>query len=522
MNNSLWAGMRIPILLVSGEVNSGKSLFGLTIDPNCREPIGENKPTTLVYDNEGSCEPYVGGLNFDWRDVRRAVAEGLHMMQAAPDKDDPLWRQTLLTKPDVKDSPSASLFRAWYMHLLTVKPGYYAVGFVDTFTPIQDGLVEWVRRHPEAFGRSEAQYKQASAMFLWPDVKTVLSYILATDCRLRFETFVMSVHLKNKWSGGSKTGERIAEGLDVLEKLATLHLELDRTPAAKGRDAPRLPSAIVKKERLVRFSADGDMPILPPRLPEATPAAIRAYIAKPPDFSKLKADERLPDISLTDDEKLQIQAQIAADNRASEEAKVSQIEIMRKAAGAQAHVQAIPAQATTATTPEMATPTQIAELERRLLEAFDDPATARDWFLAGSGGRKPHEIPASAMDDCLIKVCQLAAANIQKRAEAKLVTDTPRPWGDKAAAWTPQDTAEVKQRAEQLGNGEITPEQLAEMKRLSEELKIPRDELEAYLRSQKVSSHRSLTFAEANNRIAYLASLKRQAELAAEGDEAPF
>jgi hypothetical protein len=48
-----------------------------------------------------------------------------------------------------------------------------------------------------------------------------------------------------------------SQRIDVLEKLCTVHLELDRSPKAKGKEAPRLPSAIVKKERLVRFGTNG-------------------------------------------------------------------------------------------------------------------------------------------------------------------------------------------------------------------------------------------------------------------------
>src|SRR5208337_2626505 len=85
-------------------------------------------------------------------------------------------------------------------------------------------------------------------------------------------------------------------------------------------------------QRLVRFSPDGnDQPILPPRLPECTPDAIHKYILSPPDYSKLAAGERMPDQSMSEDDKLRMQAQIAENTRAAEESKLSSLEMARQA-----------------------------------------------------------------------------------------------------------------------------------------------------------------------------------------------
>jgi hypothetical protein len=111
---------------------------------------------------------------------------------------------------------------------------------------------------------------------------------------------------------------------------------LDRSPKEKGKEAPRVPAGIVKKERLVRFGATGDddRPILPPRVPACTPDAIRKYIANPPDFAKLDAGERLPDTSMSDDEKLRMQAAISENERAAAEHRLSALEMARQAAEA--------------------------------------------------------------------------------------------------------------------------------------------------------------------------------------------
>jgi hypothetical protein len=436
-NANLWGGMRIPIVMVSGLVNSGKTLFGLTIDPNCRRSAAEVQPTTIVWDQEGSADSYAGGLNFEHKDTRAAVGAGVHMEIVAAGPDDPRWRKILLEKADVNDSPAASMFRAWYLSLLKVPAGQYSVGVCDTFTPLQDGLIAWIKLHPEAFGKTYAQYDKASSMFLWPDVKSMLSYVLATDCRTRFDTFVMCVHLKNEWAGNAKTGRQVAEGLDVLEKLATLHLELDRSPKEKGKEAPRVPSAIVKKERLVRFgaSSDEDRPILPPRMPQGTPDAIRKYIATPPDFAKLDAGERLPDTSMGEDEKLRIQAAIAENQRATEETRLSALEMARRAAEAgranaiaqvSAAVAAAPANGNghAATQPQPAviqpapiTTQQATEMVNLLKQLFASGADAGKWLLEKHGTDNPATLTETQAMGVLSDLYAMKA--VKQRAEIK-------------------------------------------------------------------------------------------------------
>ena len=426
----LWGGnVRIPIIMVSGPVNSGKTLFGLTIDPNCRRPSSQVAATTLDYDQEGSADSYVGALNFDYKDTRAAVAAGVHMNRVPASPDDPRWLKILKEQPDCNDSPAASMFRAWFLSLINVEPGKYVVGMCDTFTPLQEGLIDWLRRHPEAFGRTVNEYAKASSMFLWPDVKAMLSHILAVECRLRFQTFVLNVHLKNEWAGGSKTGRQVAEGLDVLEKLATVHLELDRSPKAKGKGAPRVPSAILKKERLVRFGASGadDRPILPPRLPECTPDTIRKYIADPPDFAKLSADERLPDQSLSDDQKLLIQQETARNNAEAAQAHLSALEMARQAAAAAVASQAVsqphgPAVMGTKTTAPatMIQPQQSTEMMGLFRELFATGAAASEWLLEKFSTNDPSTLLASEAESVLIELNRMVSEKRQREAAEKL------------------------------------------------------------------------------------------------------
>ena len=526
MSSNLWSGQRIPIVMVSGPVNSGKTLFGLTIDPNTRRPSSEVPPTTLVYDQEGSSDSYVGALNFVHKDTRAAVAQGVHNAVVAPGPQDPRWLRILKQQADCNDSPAAAMFRAWFMSLLDVQPGRYTVGVCDTFTPLQDGMLDWLKRHPEAFGRTHNEYQKASTMFFWPDAKAMLSHILSVECRLRFETFVLTVHLKNEWAGGSKTGKQVAEGLDVLEKLCTVHLELDRSPKAKGKEAPRLPSAIVKKERLVRFGTNGhdDQPILPPRLPFGTPDAIRKYIANPPDFSKLEADERLPDQSLSDDQKLLIAQETARNQAEAAQANLSALELARLAAAAgisQIQAQAAaqtssfsaPTHATASAgekqvpqTRPMITTQQIAELVGSaekpglLRQLFATGDAAQEWLLENAATNDPAGLSEAEAMGVLSKL------NLMKHERTMPAPPPPEPQQDQSG---------------QTANGKVQQWQRDRIRELT--MQVYGDQAavqqEEWLRLLGYGSAQSLTFPQAADRIA---DLERLACPKAETDPLPF
>ncbi len=74
---------------------------------------------------------------------------------------------------------------------------------------------------------------------------------------------------------------------------------------------------------------DGELevvPILPPTIKEFSWRKLRDYVANPPNYSKLKKDQLAESTSLTEDEKLQLQAEIAEANREAEELRNSRIE----------------------------------------------------------------------------------------------------------------------------------------------------------------------------------------------------
>jgi len=509
-SNELWGGVRIPIIMVSGAVNAGKTLFGLTIDDNCRRPSTEIEPTTLVYDQEGSSDSYAGSLNFTHKDTRAAVAAGVHNKVMTPGSADPRWLRILKEQADCNDSPSASLFRAWYLSLIDVPAGKYRVGMVDTFTPLQEGLIDWLRRHPEAFGRTVNEYTKASSMTLWPDLKSILSHILSTDCRLRFETFVLTVHLKNEWIGGQRTKNKVAEGLDVLEKLATLHVELDRTPKAKGKEAPRVPAAILKKERLVRFGANSseDQPILPPRLPECTPDAIRAYIASPPDFKKLTPAERVPEAAqMNEDDRLIAQQQIAQFQAEAEGSKVSALEMARQAAArGNAAVQPEATRTTQPkdTTPKMASEARVNECLLQMKNLFATGAEAKAWLQERFGVEHPAMLTDPQSDGAL-------SALLRTQAEKQLAT-MPEP--------APTEPTEKQP----LNNDPAAQDQRNRIRELTVELygdKAPHEQA-LFLQALGYNTAESLTHLQAIDRIAVLGHLLSPKEPTNGGDKIPF
>lgn len=306
----LWGGTKIPVLGVTGEKYAGKSLFVSSIDPE----------RTLMIDLEKSTETY----NIPYKKRLDLYAE----LQKRIDAD-----------PKRKGSTPTPLDAfIWFKETLEgVKPGEYAVIAVDPISDIEQGLTDWVYEHPETFGRSKAQYDKAGGL-LFGDVKAywkMMLGMLSTRC----ETFAFTTHMGFVWKGSAPTSERKAKGKETLFELASLYVEVQRKPNEKG-EIPAAPVGVVKKSRLaVTQIIDGEVthtPILPPRLKVCTPKAIREYVVTPPDYSKLKKEEKVETEVMTDEEKLRLEAEIAADKRAAAELEMSRFERMREAAKEQA------------------------------------------------------------------------------------------------------------------------------------------------------------------------------------------
>jgi hypothetical protein len=83
------------------------------------------------------------------------------------------------------------------------------------------------------------------------------------------------------------------------------------------------------------------IPTLPPRLPVATPHAIRMYMQAPPNYAHLQPDELAPEPTLSDDERAELRLATAEAERDAELMRLQRLERQQAAAGQPApHVDA--------------------------------------------------------------------------------------------------------------------------------------------------------------------------------------
>lgn len=277
----------IPILGITGEYESGKTFLGISISPD---------PKRLrVYDFELSADPYKT-LGFDYVNV---PAE--------------------LSKKFPKGPRPIDVWNWWLDDVSTLEPGRFDVIHVDPITDLERGLVDWVECNPGHFGHTTGQYNSMSGV-KWGDVKDYWKLILTTRVAVKCQTFSFVAHMGDEWDKGTKkpTGDRKPKGKDTLMELASLYLQMER-PKDKTGNRKAVPSAIVLKTRLSHLvlteAGPTIRPALPPRLPVATPAAIRQYLTIPMDYENLKDGEKAPERVMTDDDRLKLQVQRAEAER---------------------------------------------------------------------------------------------------------------------------------------------------------------------------------------------------------------
>lgn len=286
----------IEVIGGTGEFESGKTTFGVTICPG---------PETLVYDFEKSSKPYEDDLGF----VRVDVPDE---MGARPGKS---------YKP-------IDTFQWWLAHVQSIKPGTYRVIMADPASDIESGIVDYVNANPREFNKTAAQYTKMQAL-MWGDMKAYWKRILA-DIASRCETFYFTTHQQSVWKNDRPSKERKAKGKETLFEMASLYLKFQR-----NKDKDIVPSAIVLKSRLSKMVHNPTTghtaitPLMPPRLPIATPFAIRQYMLNPPDFAHLKPEEQIGTEQLTEDERLQLKANIA---EAERDTALAQTETRRRSA----------------------------------------------------------------------------------------------------------------------------------------------------------------------------------------------
>lgn len=530
---SLWESLPIQVICGTGEFGVGKTLFGLTIDPG---------PRTLVYDNEGSSTVYqsLGFAHIDMAaEIRRWLRETKQEREPRP-VDRWVW---------------------WREHsIASGKSGRFSVCMVDPFSEIEAGLADYVMDHPAEFGKTKAQFLNASGLF-WGCVKDALKEHL-DNLRTLYQTVYLVTHMRERFSGGRPTGKREPKGKETLFELATLYLKFEREVDAKG-NVPAVPAATVLKSRLshTKIKEDGEVliiPILPPRLPKATPASVRQYIKTPPDYDKLGKDERVREEKLTEDERLMLQAQEAESRRAAAEAELVLQQERTKEATARAtaatpkpaHDQS--AKAATEKAEASAANGSNATISPAFLKRIVDMARSADLLpymkeaAAAMGVTNPAAMTREQGEELLSAI--KGRINDSKIAEAKERLDAtsaispeesaaiielakrakivPAVLGEllksagaaKVSELTAEHAAAVKaelQRRIDGGNGSpgngkssepgsVTPEQLGRIKKLVEsvgEQGFPRPQQEEYLRQRGVKTFRSISAADAEGLI---------------------
>lgn len=292
----LWGGLSVPVIVGTGGFGTGKTMFGLSICPG---------PQTLVQDNEGSSLTYRDSLGFDHVDMAAECREAYGEKFTAKQRY-LWWKENTIKKG---------------------KTGKFRVLVVDPASELEDGLGEYIKTNVSEFGLSADQVQKSSGLF-WGVMKAEWKKTLDM-LRTYFETVYLTVHLRTKYNGNTPTAELEPKGKETLFELASLFLWFER------EEKTACPSAKVLKSRLAKFTyaEDGEftpVAILPPRLPRATPKAIRDYIAKPVNYAKLGKDEKVQEHVMSEDQKLQLQAQIATANQQQAEAELTKMQLLEQ------------------------------------------------------------------------------------------------------------------------------------------------------------------------------------------------
>ena len=321
----LWPNMPIsnsPVVIAviggTGEYRSGKTLFGLQIAPGLH-PEGHKfagKPRTRVYDVEKSTSTYQG----TGAEIVNVIEE---VQKGCGNPNDGSVR-----------IPSALEIYMWLIaDIAKIQPGQFDCIMIDPITDFDAGLASYIRHNPAKFDLTANQISQGGGL-LWGAVKQHWKTVLATIAS-RCKTFYFTAHLRDEFMGAVPTGKREPKGKDTLLELASLYLWFDRKAAIDG-SVPEKPRAIVLKERLsdTIFDAEtGDVrivPLLPPRIPVATPLSIREYIANPPDYAKLKDEEKYVEAPINDDDRLALKAMISTNEASAASSSLAACEAQQR------------------------------------------------------------------------------------------------------------------------------------------------------------------------------------------------
>jgi hypothetical protein len=295
--------MHIPVIGLTGEKWSGKTLFASSVDPH----------NALMIDLESSSDTY----NIPFKKRYNLYEEVLKMTEG---------RQ-----------PTAVDCFLWFNNLIQgIKPGEYSNIIVDPISDIEAGLTLWVQANPGVFGHTANQYERASGI-MWGDLQAKWKLDLGIVAS-KVQSFIFTAHLGSVWGtdGRPQPGKTKPKGKSVLMELASMYLQFERKPDQKGA-IPDKPVARVLKSRLATTEfIDGEMkfwPVLPASVPDCDPNKIRWYIQNPVSKRSITEQERAaPEVQLTEDERLLLRSQIVGETLQIEEKRSSRLELMRQAA----------------------------------------------------------------------------------------------------------------------------------------------------------------------------------------------
>jgi hypothetical protein len=384
-------GISVPVFGATGPKYSGKTILGGSLAPGAY-PEGHphaGKFRTLILDCEGSSETY----RFPSQRVDvPAELRNKFGNQSYRQVDTFLWfRDTIATIPTDR----------------------FEVIMVDPISDIEGGGVLWAKEHPGEFGYTAAQFGQMSGIAI--DCAKKMWKSICMDIATRCQVFYFTTHEKLRWDGNRPTKEKLPKGMDYLFECASLYLHLGREPDVEGQ-APKPPFAEVLKSRLAFTSIgkDGELEIceiLPKRLPIATKAAIIKYVKHPIGRRKtgLAADEIVQDKSLSADDKLLIEQEIALSRATEKTAHLSALELARSAMergreSQQAYQQPPAAAAAAAATQGVSTheaaPAKAAQMGSVPVQSQDAPPAAAD----------PQSITQSQLSEILATMKQLFAS----------------------------------------------------------------------------------------------------------------
>lgn len=314
LNNAkagLWkAGYDLSVVFLTGDYESGKTSFVYNIDPTPGAVIAFD----MEKGNEANAVQY-GAKRIDM------VA---HMREKYPAG----------YKPEQLYIEMRDMFRA-------LEAGKHTVAMIDTITPLEDAVHAYVVANPGEFGMT-AQQVATSAGMKWGQIKRAWESLIG-DIASKVQTLCLIAHLRQKYAGGKPLPNQYEpRGLETVMQLASLALWLKRDPnemvTVNGKQvkaAPHYPkpSASVLKSRIFHKSDKLDeygdpliIPVLPPRLPVATPGAIRRYINEimnPDALSEHEAPaEFVPGMNESPDDRQQREAELTA-LKLEEETKVA-------------------------------------------------------------------------------------------------------------------------------------------------------------------------------------------------------